>query len=160
MLLSATLSPSFSRAILPWSAKCTKASFYIFEYLRQRDPINSTTISSSEKSFKGYVEPSKPNIKSLGQTAIAQTEAWSLKFHKGEESLFDSSPCCLHPCIPSLCTYHLPGTVGTMMNKADSLPSKLLENKFQVEMWPMAKGPQQDTWKDRKQVAKSFFTTL
>lgn len=50
--------------------------------------------------------------------------------------------------------------LGYNMNKADSQPSELLEDKFQVEMRPVTKGPQQETWKDRKQVAKSFFTTL
>ena len=65
----------------------SKARFYIFEYLCQRDSIKSIKLLPAQSEVSEYTEPARPGARSPGKAVVAQIEVWPLKSHKGKESL-------------------------------------------------------------------------
>lgn len=117
MVLLAVLSPSFYFSLeglfLSWSTQCTKARFYIFEYLCQRDSIKSIKLLPAQSEVSRIYRTSKAWCQKSRKSSSSPNWSLAPKISQRQgESLLKSNPGFLHPPIPSLSTYHVPGTVG------------------------------------------------
>lgn len=123
---------------LSWSTQCTKVRFYIFEYLCQRDSIKSIKLLPSQSEVSRIY---RTRCKAWCQKSRKSSSSpnWSLApkiSQRQGESLLKSNLGFLHPPIPSLTTYHVPGTVGVQRWIRQTLG---LQNYFSTNFrmkWP------------------------